>query len=148
MEQETRKEPTVLREYSTDKITVYWEPQLCIHTAACLNAEPEVFDAMRRPWIIADAADADRVAQAVMKCPTGALRFRRLDDGRQEEVPDETVVNPRTNGPLFVRGHLRFENSRSELIREATRAALCRCGSSANKPFCDGTHRTIGFQAP
>ncbi len=147
MEQEERKKPGVLREYSTDEITVYWEPQLCIHTANCLNAEPDVFDAMRRPWIIADAASADRVAQAVMKCPTGALHFRRLDGGEQEPVPEETTVQPRTNGPMFLHGNLKFINALGEVIRDDTRVALCRCGESANKPFCDGTHRSIGFRA-
>jgi uncharacterized Fe-S cluster protein YjdI len=137
----------VLKEYSDEHIVVSWEPAYCIHTANCLNSEPEVFDATRRPWIVVEAADADRIAQAVMTCPTGALHFRRIDEGEQEPVPEETAVQPRTNGPLFLRGNLKFVNARGELIREDRRAALCRCGQSANKPFCDGTHRAIGFQA-
>ena len=147
MDGEERKNSGVAREYANEQISVSWEPEYCIHTANCLNAEPDVFDAMRRPWIKVDAATADRVAAAVMKCPTGALRFRRLDDGAQEPVAAETSVEPRTNGPLFVRGNLRFVNARGEVIRETTRAALCRCGQSENKPFCDGTHRAVGFRA-
>jgi uncharacterized Fe-S cluster protein YjdI len=147
VEPEERKRQGVLKEYSAEHIAVSWEPAYCIHTANCLNREPEVFDATRRPWIVLQAADADRIAQAVITCPTGALHFRRLDGGEQEPVPAETAVQSQTNGPLFLRGNLKFVNARGELIREDTRAALCRCGQSANKPFCDGAHRAIGFQA-
>jgi uncharacterized Fe-S cluster protein YjdI len=147
MEQEERLRPGVLKEYSDEHIVVSWEPVYCIHTANCLNTEPEVFDATRRPWIVLSAATADRVAEAVMKCPTGALHFRRLDAGQQEPVPPNATVQPRTNGPLFLHGDFKFVNARGEVTREDTRAALCRCGQSQNKPFCDGTHRVIGFQA-
>src|SRR4051812_3129249 len=92
---EERKTAGVSKEYANEQISVSWEPEYCIHTAFCLNAEPDVFDSMRRPWIKVDAANADRVAAAVMKCPTGALRFRRLDDGAQEPVPEETSVEAR-----------------------------------------------------
>jgi CDGSH-type Zn-finger protein len=51
------------------------------------------------------------------------------------------------NGPLFQRGRIRITDNEGKIIREDTRVALCRCGGSANKPFCDGTHRAIGFQA-
>jgi uncharacterized Fe-S cluster protein YjdI len=146
-EPEDRRRPDVLREYRNKHIAVFWEPAYCIHTANCLNAEPEVFDAMRRPWVAVDAATADRVAEAVMRCPTGALHFERLDGGSQEPVPDTTTVEPRTNGPLFLRGDLKFINARGEVVREDTRVALCRCGQSSNKPFCDGTHRAVGFRA-
>ena len=148
VDQEERKRPGVLKEYSNEQIAVAWEPAYCIHTANCLNAEPEVFDATRRPWIMLDAASADRVAQAVMKCPTGALHFRRLDGGQQEPVPEQTTVDPRPSGPLFLRGNIKITNAAGEVIREDTRVALCRCGASANKPFCDLTHRGIGFQTP
>jgi uncharacterized Fe-S cluster protein YjdI len=148
MGQEERMHPGVLKEYRHEHIVVMWEPAYCIHTARCLNAEPEVFDVARKPWIVLEAANADRIAQAVMKCPTGALHFRRVDEGEQEPVPTETTVRPWTNGPLLLRGNLTLVDGKGEAIRQGTRVALCRCGQSSNKPFCDGTHRASGFQAP
>jgi uncharacterized Fe-S cluster protein YjdI len=148
MEEEERKRTGVAREYRDEHIAVYWAPQYCIHTANCLNAQPDVFDAMRRPWIDVSAATPETIADAVMTCPTGALTFERLDSGEQELVPDEVTVEPRTNGPLFLRGRLTIRDARGNVVREGTRMALCRCGGSANKPFCDGTHRSNGFRAP
>ncbi len=98
-----------------------------------------------RPWIVVDAADADAVAATIETCPTGALHYRRLDGGRQEQRPTETTMEPGPNGPLFVRGPVRIVGSDGQLIREDTRVALCRCGASENKPFCDGSHRRVGF---
>ena len=94
-----------------------------------------------------DATDADAIADAVMTCPTGALSFARHDGGEQEAAPDEMAVQPRTNGPLFLRGRIRVVDVQGNVTREATRVALCRCGGSSNKPYCDGTHRAIGFKA-
>ena len=147
MQEEERKKPGVEREYRNEQIAVSWEPQYCIHVANCLMHLPGVFDAMRRPWIDVSQADADDIAQTVMTCPTGALHFRRLDGGEQESAADETTIEPRPNGPLFLRGHVRIVDAQGEVIREDSRVALCRCGESANKPFCDGTHRAIGFRS-
>jgi hypothetical protein len=77
--------------------------------------------------------------------PRGRSTIRRLDGGPQEQAPDETIVDPRPDGPLFVRGRVRIVGDEGRVIREDTRVALCRCGGSANKPFCDGRHRRIGF---
>lgn len=93
-----------------------------------------------------DAADAEAVAETVLTCPTGALHFRRLDGGPQELPTESASVEPRPNGPLFVRGHVRIVDPDGRLIREDTRVALCRCGASENKPFCDGSHRRTGFE--
>jgi uncharacterized Fe-S cluster protein YjdI len=144
---EARSRPGVQRTYENDAIAVDWEPRLCIHMRACIAALPEVFVPDARPWVRLEGADADRVAEAVRSCPTGALHYRRLDGGPQEEPEDELQVVPRPNGPLFLRGRVRIESADGELIREDTRVALCRCGGSQNKPFCDGTHRTNGFTA-
>ena len=146
-DREARKVPGVAREYSDERITVYWEPQFCIHTANCLNAQSEVFDAMRRPWVMLEFADAGAIAAAVMTCPTGALSFSRHDGEPPESAPTETVIDPRPNGPLFVRGRIQILDPSHTVAREATRAALCRCGGSSNKPYCDGTHRSVGFTA-
>jgi uncharacterized Fe-S cluster protein YjdI/CDGSH-type Zn-finger protein len=140
-----RRRRGVGRVYGNARIEVEWEPRLCIHAANCVRELPNVFDPNRKPWIDVDAADADAIARTVVACPTGALHFRRLDGARQEEPPPETAVAAQPNGPLFVRGRVRIEDGDGNLIREDTRLALCRCGASRNKPFCDGSHRRIRF---
>jgi uncharacterized Fe-S cluster protein YjdI len=147
-EEEERKRAGVAREYTDERITVYWSPQYCIHTANCLNAEPEVFDAGRRPWVVTDAASADGIANAVMTCPTGALSFTRHDGGAEEPATEDVRIRPWPNGPLFLRGDVKIVDRTGEVTRQATRVALCRCSGSGNKPFCDGTHRSNGFRAP
>ncbi len=56
-------------------------------------------------------------------------------------------VTPARNGPLVVTGNLEICAGTGRTVKRVTKAALCRCGHSANKPFCDGTHARIGFQA-
>ena len=56
-------------------------------------------------------------------------------------------VTPRENGPLVVEGSLEICSASGRTISRQTRTVLCRCGGSANKPFCDGTHKKIGFIA-
>lgn len=142
-----RQERGPARTYADDRIEVEWEPRLCIHTRECVRRLGAVFDPERRPWIDVSAAEADEIAETILACPTGALHFRRLDGGPQEEPEDPPKVVPRTNGPLFLRGHFRIEDPDGNLLREDTRLALCRCGASGNKPFCDGSHLRIGFKS-
>jgi CDGSH-type Zn-finger protein/uncharacterized Fe-S cluster protein YjdI len=145
MTEETRYSPDVLKVYENQKIRVRWEPKYCIHVGRCFTSSPGVFDPMVRPWVEINGADADEIAETIKLCPTGALSFERLDGGPQEEPGVETLVEPRPNGPLLLRGRVAIRTKNG--TREATRVALCRCGGSANKPFCDNTHRKIGFQA-
>ena len=145
-ENEERKRLGVERVYRNDQIAVLWEPKLCIHAGYCFRGLPEVFQPESRPWVKVDAATADKIAEVVMTCPTGALHFERLDGGPQEPQPQETTINARPNGPLYVRGHVRITGPGGTLIREDTRVALCRCGHSENKPFCDASHRRVGFR--
>lgn len=136
----------VSREYQTDQIAVLWQPERCIHWANCIRGLPQVFDPGDRPWVHVDAATADEIADVVMTCPTGALHFRRLDSGPQEQPSPQTTVRTVPNGPLFVRGDVEVLTPEGGLIRRDTRMALCRCGQSADKPFCDGSHRAAGFR--
>jgi uncharacterized Fe-S cluster protein YjdI/CDGSH-type Zn-finger protein len=140
------KERGPRREYRTDQIAVQWEPEYCTHTANCIRSLPDVFNPMDRPWVHVDAASADAIAEAVMRCPTGALHFLRLDGGQQEPVPEETRIYPAPNGPLVIHGPVEITDRHGRTIRRDTRVALCRCGQSHNKPFCDNTHRLIGFR--
>lgn len=133
------------RSYDGDGVRVHWDAQRCIHSSHCTRHLPGVFDPERRPWIDASAADAEQIARVVELCPTGALRYERLDGaaGERPEVP--TRVTPSPNGPLHLRGRLRVETPEGEVLAEETRLALCRCGATANPPFCDNSHKRVGF---
>jgi CDGSH-type Zn-finger protein len=57
------------------------------------------------------------------------------------------VIALKPDGPLMIEGPVRIELARCEVLEVTDRAALCRCGGSENKPFCDGAHKRIGFTA-
>ena len=60
----------------------------------------------------------------------------------------EVSITPRANGPLLVQGEFKIVDAQgNEYSVDGDVAALCRCGQSGNKPFCDGTHRPAGFEA-
>lgn len=144
---EARYARDAARRYVGEGIEVAWEPRLCTHVAACLAGAPEVFRPRERPWVRLDGADADRVAAVVERCPTGALRARRTDGAEQEEDRLEGVeIRAEPGGPLLVRGTVTVLDAEGTPIREAVRLSLCRCGASRRAPYCDGTHRLIGFE--
>jgi CDGSH-type Zn-finger protein len=51
------------------------------------------------------------------------------------------------NGPLLVKGEMEVLDSNGEVMQSGNQVALCRCGQSSKKPFCDGTHGKVGFQS-
>ncbi len=57
-------------------------------------------------------------------------------------------IEPQLNGPLKVSGSLEVVSGTGRTVNRTTLAVLCRCGASGNKPYCDGSHRKIGFLAP
>ncbi|HEV8088151.1 MAG TPA: (4Fe-4S)-binding protein [Actinomycetota bacterium] len=149
-DKEPRRRRGASRTYASDRIEVTWEPRLCVHVGECFQGLPDVFDPWSRPWVRPDAADPEAVAEVVMRCPSGALHFRRLDGGPQEEdlIGEEVELVALADGPMQVRGHAKLVDAEGQTIREDTRMVLCRCGSSRTKPLCDGTHRVVGFKDP
>jgi uncharacterized Fe-S cluster protein YjdI/CDGSH-type Zn-finger protein len=133
--------------YSSETITVYYNARLCIHAAECVRGLPQVFDTSKKPWIEPGNASADAVAEVIHRCPSGALRYERLDGGAPESIPSEVTATFAENGPIYLRGNLKLEDTEGKVIFEGTRVALCRCGASSNKPFCDKSHQTINFTA-
>ena len=62
---------------------------------------------------------------------------------------DEATITPYRDGPLLVRGPFRLlDQDGNEIELDRRTVALCRCGKSRLRPFCDGTHRVAGFTAP
>jgi CDGSH-type Zn-finger protein len=60
---------------------------------------------------------------------------------------DEVTVEVRPNGPYIVSGVIELRDTDGNVVATQARTVLCRCGASTKKPFCDGTHSKIGFQA-
>ena len=59
----------------------------------------------------------------------------------------EVTIEARPNGPYVVTGTIELRDTTGNVLLTQGRTVLCRCGASTKKPFCDGTHSKIGFQA-
>lgn len=141
--------------YSNEDITVVWKPALCIHSTHCWKELGAVFNPRKRPWVDVKGADNQRIIQQVKACPSGALSYfnnnsqptaSEEQSGHSTSEVHELIIECTLNGPLLVQGDVVVKKSDgSQEIKSGT-IALCRCGSSANKPYCDGSHRRVGFQ--
>lgn len=140
--------PKPLQVRSTREIEVTFDPNRCAHSGECLLRGAAVFNLGARPWIQPQHLDADSLSRVIEHCPSGALTYRRLDGGAQETPAAETTFRPLRNGPVAVRGPVELVDAEGGMFAVGSRIALCRCGGSANKPFCDGSHRLNGFRAP
>jgi len=62
---------------------------------------------------------------------------------------NEVIVQVRENGPYLVTGDIKLvdQHGREFERPQGTGVAFCRCGHSANKPFCDGSHKGVGFES-
>jgi CDGSH-type Zn-finger protein/uncharacterized Fe-S cluster protein YjdI len=125
---------------------VYWDQRLCIHVGECGRADNELFVGGRKPWCQPDRVDASEVVDVIERCPSGALTYLRKDGGESEVAAPENEVRVTYNGPLFVRGDLQIDGASEDMEGVRFRAALCRCGLSKNKPFCDNSHEEGAFR--
>ena len=72
-------------------------------------------------------------------------RIQEASDAQHTERPSKLTLSLIKNGPVTFRGRLRLHNNLGqECVKQ--RGSLCRCGQSANKPFCDGSHEKTGFR--
>lgn len=156
-----------LQLYETDLIRVTFDPQRCLHSGVCLRTLPAVFDISRRRWIDPRQAAPDAVMAAVAKCPSGALQSTLvtavhpsisaasaapaaeapLPAGDAQVVATGPVtITVRPGNSLLVEGEFRVVDAEGRVLREGPKCALCRCGHSRSKPFCDGSHATARWE--
>lgn len=137
-----------IKEYTNGEVTIVWDASLCYHAKNCVNNLPQVFDPAKRPWIDANAASTDQIIETVKKCPSGALTYKLNSN---QEITMSTTTNTNINiladGPLIVEGEFEITDSEGKTLEKKSKVALCRCGASENKPFCDGAHKKIDFKA-
>ena len=114
----------------------------CIHSRNCVLSRPDVFvPNVQGPWLHPELASAEEIAEIAHQCPSGAIKYERVDGGPQETAPMRNVIRLRENGPLAIHGDFLVAGELQ------LRATLCRCGQSRRKPYCDGSHKEAGFAA-
>ncbi|WP_078120500.1 CDGSH iron-sulfur domain-containing protein [Thiosocius teredinicola] len=135
-----------ITKYEGKEVTVSWDERLCIGIAECGKSEGELFVGGRDPWCIPDKSQPDEVVDICTRCPSGALSVHDASGGLVEQLPTENSVFVVYNGPLYVSGDLAIDGAPDDMPGIRYRAALCRCGKSTNKPFCDNSHQKAGFE--
>jgi len=133
------------KKYSGNTLTVLYDLKRCIHAAECVHGLPAVFDPEKRPWIQPDNASAEDLETVVASCPSGALRIAGTEPAGEKQIAETSVLVGK-DGPLYLHGHVELSTGDDRQQKEE-RVALCRCGASNNKPFCDNRHLQVDFQA-
>ena len=154
------------RQYTNGEITVYWKPAKCIHATTCFRELLEVFNPRNRPWINMKGAKTEKIIEVTDKCPTAAIYWKYNKD--LDELPEVSTdyskeVNPESlhtskqqntaaakisimkDGPILVEGDFSVTDSTGKELKSMLMTSFCRCGHSHAQPFCDGTHRKVGF---
>jgi uncharacterized Fe-S cluster protein YjdI len=133
--------------YESNELVVEWQPSLCIHSEKCWRGLPEVFRKDKKPWVNTDGADDQRIMEQLKSCPSGALSgYWKNQKQEPENERASTKIEVSKNGPLMVKGNIEIKHSNGKNERKENVTAFCRCGSSGNKPFCDGSHSIVGFE--
>jgi CDGSH-type Zn-finger protein/uncharacterized Fe-S cluster protein YjdI len=137
-----------VHEYKGKNITVLYDVQRCIHAKECVHGAPEVFNPNAKPWVDPDKAEAKAIAALIKRCPTGALHCQTADSSLTERADPSNTLTIVPKGPLYLRGSFVVVSDDEKELLSDTRAALCRCGGSKNKPFCDNSHFALAFADP
>ncbi len=136
----------ITKKYTNGEVTVVWQAEKCIHSTLCFTGLPTVFNPRERPWVKPEGGTTQQIIDQVKRCPSGALSYFMNDEENKEEAHLESVIEVLSNGPLLIYGTLKLKDKNGEQTLENKTTALCRCGQSSNKPFCDGTHAKVNFQ--
>jgi CDGSH-type Zn-finger protein len=137
------------KNYIGKRITIHDNRRICSHAAECVNNLPSVFKLNARPWVNPDAAEIEEIISTIRKCPSGALSYS-LDgiEYRDQNQQVKPMITVSKDGPYLVTGGIELSGEKIQWAEGCSKEhyALCRCGASSNKPFCDGMHRTINFK--
>jgi CDGSH-type Zn-finger protein len=131
--------------YVREELTVFDNRGICQHAGFCTDALPAAFRTGAEPFIDLNAADKEAIIEAVRRCPSGALSYAIDGIGHRDQDRDPTITVSK-DGPYRVTGGIQIPDVPRAEGASDEHYALCRCGGSRNKPFCDGTHWYIKFR--
>ncbi len=139
------RQPDQLDEYKGKSITILDNRGICSHAAECTNGLPKVWLMGVEPWIDADGENKEKIIEVIKRCPSSALSYA-VDGKIQTDFSDQPHIYVSRNGPYHIRGGFKIADTEIGEGGSHEHAALCRCGQSRNKPFCDGSHWYVGFK--
>lgn len=131
--------------YKGKDITIHDNRGVCSHDRSCVNDLPLVFQRGKRRWIQPDNAGVKEIVNTIEKCPSGALSYS-IGKMKCTEIDREPAIKIAQNGPLEITGGIILKEDMESKPQSPEHYTLCRCGSSKNPPFCDGTHLDNGFE--
>lgn len=127
------------------KLVVRDDRSVCVHAGFCGNRVTNVWDQVGHTD---DSVVRAQVIGMVERCPSGALTYRFEDGGNDVEALLPQAIAVVDDGPLWVTGGVPVTTADGRTLEVRNRVTLCRCGASANKPLCDGSHGDAGFKDP
>jgi CDGSH-type Zn-finger protein len=133
-----------VEEYVGDGITILFDEGVCAFSENCVKSLPGVF-LKSEPWIDPEGASVDEIVKVIENCPSGALSYR-VGERFFEGLDRDPAIIVARNGPFMVVGGVLLEDEAGSVPNCPEQFTLCRCGSSKNKPFCDGSHIETGFK--
>ena len=131
--------------YVGEGVTIHDDRSLCSHAGVCTDNLSTVFNRGVEPWIDPKGANADDIIRVVSACPSGALSYSMAGSSEPVETTEGPSITVAKDAPFAVRG-VQVIAGDEEAYDSLERQALCRCGGSRNKPFCDGSHWYMGFK--
>ena len=136
------------KSYPGARLVIHDNRHVCSHSGICTHELPGVFDRLARPWINPDGAEAAAIIATIERCPSGALSYS-VEGVEHRDLAREPEVIVASDGPLCLVGGVEVVGHEPRAVEVSSEhCTLCRCGSSRNKPFCDGNHAEIGFKDP
>ncbi len=127
-------------------VTVSYTPVICSHAARCVALGEGAFDPDRKPWVEPQHTSLAKLREVIEACPSGALRLAIGAGPVSHSNPshDTAGIRAAKNGPYYV-ANVALEAEFTGVEASTQKYALCRCGLSSLKPFCDGSHRDAGW---
>ncbi|MCF6227510.1 MAG: CDGSH iron-sulfur domain-containing protein [Planctomycetes bacterium] len=136
--------PNKVDSYDGEKVSIQDNRGLCAHAGYCTTNLPSVFKYGEEPWIDPNGASSEEIATVVKQCPAGALAAQ-IDGQELSGSNAEQNVAYAPNGPYIFGGGCELDGVEPQKGATGSKKALCRCGKSLNKPFCNGAHHNVNF---
>ena len=132
-------------DYIGKNVTIHDNRGICAHAGYCTDNLASVFSLKKEPWIDPDGTAVKEIIETIKRCPSGALSYT-VDNVEHRDQDREPMVTVTKDGPYAITGGIELLEQPVGEGASTEHYTLCRCGESKNKPFCDGSHWSIGFK--